>query len=133
MREIVVGGGLVGHGDRPEVGAFGGERSGVRVFEGDGLVTAQPETVQNEFVEIGFGFRRMRIFTARDELEAIDYAQPLQMRIDPFVRGIGCDANMDVSHASGVEERKYAGKHRLAKKQFVLASPALEFACERAR
>ena len=56
VSEIVVGGRRAGGGDAPEVGAFGGDAAGVRIFEGDGFVRAEAEVIEDEFVEIGLGF-----------------------------------------------------------------------------
>ena len=55
------------------------------------------------------------------------------MWINPFVRGIRCDADTKTSRARRIEERNHAGKDRLAQEQFILTCAPFELQCRAIR
>ena len=117
MRKIVVSGGRVGHGDGPEVRAFGGEGAGVRVLEGDGLVSAKAEAIQDEPVEIGLGFRGRGVAAAGEEFETIAELETFEVRLDPGVFGVGGEADAELVRAGGVEQGDDAGENGLGEEK----------------
>lgn len=80
------------------------------VLEGDGLVAAQAEVLQDEFVEIGLGFGRRDVLPAGDEGEAIDEAQAGEMRLNPRVFRVGGDGNGHGGGAGLVQEVDHSWK-----------------------
>jgi hypothetical protein len=108
--EIVVGGRRAGSGDAPKVGAFGGDAPSVGVLECDGFVGAEAEVIEDEFVEVGFRFRRRNVFAAGEEREAIKQAEAREMGLDPRVLGIGGDGDREIRAARFVEEGDDAGQ-----------------------
>ena len=110
MGEIVVGGRGAGGGDAPEVGTFGGETAGVRVFEGDGFVAAEAEVFEDQFVEVGLRFRCAHVFAAGDVGKAVEQAQARKVGLNPGVFGVGGDRDGQVGGARLIEEGDHAGE-----------------------
>ena len=127
MGEIVVRGGGAWAGDGVDVSAFGGEAAGVRIFEGYGFVAAEAKAVEDEFVEVGFGFGGRDVFAAGDEGEAIKDAEAGEVGVAPRVRGVGGEGDGKIKSAGGVEERDDTGENGLLKHQRVFDGAALEF------
>lgn len=72
MGKIMMCGGLVGRGDDPQIGAFRGERSRVRILERDRLVSTKAKAIQREPIEIRLWLGRMRVLATRDELKPLE-------------------------------------------------------------
>jgi len=104
MSEIVMRGRGAGGGDAPEVGTFGGETAGVRVFEGDGFVATEAEVFEDQFVEVGLRFRCAHVFAAGDEGKAVEQAESSEVGFDPRVFGVGSYCDGQGGGASLVEQ-----------------------------
>lgn len=126
MGKIVVRGGGAWAGDGVDVSAFGGEAARVRIFEGNGFVAAEAETVEDEFIEVGLRFGRRGVFAAGDEGEAIHEAEAGEVGVAPSVRRVGSEGDGKSEGAGGVEEGDDAGENRLSKHQRVFDRAAFE-------
>lgn len=76
LRKIVMRGGCVGNGDRPQAGPMGGENPRLRVLQGEGLRTPEAQMIQDETIQIGFGFWRRSVLPTSDHFEAVEKAVP---------------------------------------------------------
>ena len=127
VSEVVMRGGLVRHGDGPELGAFRGEGAGVGIFERDRFGSAESKAVKDEMIKVGFRFRGRRVLATGEKLEVLEESETLQMRFDPGMLRVGGEADMDARGASGGKQGFYSRENGLAVQDLVLVGAALEF------
>ena len=121
----MVAGRDVGDRDDPESGALRGERAGVRVLERDRLAAAQPEVVEDEPVEVGLGLRGGHVLAARDEVEALEEAQPPQVALDVRVAGVRGEPDPQPAPRGLVDQRHDPGQYRLRMVAGLVEDPPL--------